>query len=75
MASCVLRLELIFPHTLRLPFLLHRSEYSRDLLENLATAGAADAARVSVPARRIAAGARPRRGHRVPAVSIRGQGR
>ena len=66
---------LIFPHTLRLPFLLHRSEYSRDLLENLATAGAADAARVSVPARRIAAGARPRRGHRVPAVSIRGQGR
>ena len=66
---------LIFPHTLRLPFLLHRSEYSRDLLENLATAGAADAARVSVPARRIADGARHRREPRVPAVSIRGQGR
>ncbi len=59
----------------RVPFRLQRSEYSRESHEILATAGAPDAARVPVPARRITARARPWRGHLVPAVSIRGHRR
>ena len=56
----------------RLPFRLQRSEYSCESHEILATAGAPDAARVTVPARQVAARTRPWRGHLVPAACIRG---
>ena len=59
----------------RLPFRLQRGEYSCESHEILATAAARDAARVSVPAGRIAARPRPQRGDFVPAASTRHHGR
>ena len=50
----------------RLPFRLQRSEYSCESHEILATAGAPDAARVTVPARQVAARTRPWRGLSCP---------